>query len=256
VASEMLFKRLLWYRVIAIGLAIIAVSGLTSAIMVAFLEQKNQELPTTTVMETDSRPLYLCIEHTSQSIKLADTDYYQYERLWWLCGNQVYNQMILADFTIRREKLVRQELDERVTLWMVVSITLSGVLLAALQLLTSYKLAASGHADFAKDSEVVIQRDRISFKSSITGVLILGISLAFFIVYVLWIYTITEVPVERPANLQVAPPIASEIGGVGPPPAESRDARLTSNPIQSGQASVNASRTSGDRPPAASGRSR
>jgi len=240
------------------GLAIFAAAGLALATLPAVLGPRGQEVAVPEGVDSDSRPLYSCIDNTKKAINSRDIDYDLYERIWRLCGNQVYNQMYLADFTIRRDKLVQQELDERVTLWMVVSITISGVILAGLQLLTSYKLASSGHADSVKDSEVVIQRDRISLKSSITGVLILGISFAFFIVYVLWIYTIKEIPVDRPENLQSAPTSIQAIGGLGPPPAGSQNARgtATTDPIQSAPVSGSGTRTSGHKPAAGSARPR
>jgi len=112
----------------------------------------------------------------------------------------------LHDFKIRREKFIRQELDERVTLWMVVAITMSGVVMSGLQLLLSYRLALSGRDEFDKDIEISIQKDRIALKSSVVGLVILVISLAFFVVYVKWIYTITEVSADAPAsrNVQVS----------------------------------------------------
>jgi hypothetical protein len=218
----------------ATGLLAIAAAGLAVVVWTTVFERRAQPASTVQASDADSAALYLCIDHTMQAIKPSDLDYASYERIWRLCGNQVYNQTYLADFTIRREQFVRQLLDERVTLWMVVSITVSGVVLAGLQLLTSYKLASSGHVDVARDSEVVIQRDRISLKSSITGVLILGISLAFFIVYVLGIYTIKEMPVDRPQNLQPATAVVSTVDGLGPPPAdppaEMHNSRATVSP--------------------------
>jgi len=120
-----------------------------------------------------------------------------------MCGTEQFNGLDLEDFRVRREKFTRQELDERVTLALVVGITISGVAMAALQLFMSYKLAQSGHADLAKDIELSIQKDRIAFKSSVIGLAILVISLAFFVVYVKWIYSIQEVPVASPVGREL-----------------------------------------------------
>ena len=87
---------------------------------------------------------------------------------------------------------------------MVVAITVSGVVMSGLQLFMSYPLALSGHAAFDKDMEISIQKDRIALRSSMVGLAILVISLAFFVVYVKWIYTMTEVPVEAPQTTQAA----------------------------------------------------
>jgi hypothetical protein len=133
-----------------------------------------------------------------------------YERIWRICGNQLFNSLYLTDFSIRKQKFLHQELDERVNLWLVVTITLSGVVLAGVQLFLSYRLATQGIGEFAKDSELAIQSRRISLRSSITGAIILCLSFAFFMVYVLWIYSIREVPVGRPENLQAPSELSSE----------------------------------------------
>lgn len=143
-----------------------------------------------------------CIDRTIETIKPAKTTAGLYERLWRLCGNEIFDGLLLEDFLIRREKFLRQYLDERVTLWLVVSITISGILLAAVQLFMSFKLASRGIGEFAKDSEFALQNTKLSIKSSITGAVILALSLAFFMVYVVWIYDIHEVPIEKPNNLQ------------------------------------------------------
>jgi hypothetical protein len=156
-----------------------------------------------------------CIKETSASLDLNTPEFTEYWQIWNLCGNQVYNILLLDDFLIRREKFIRQELDERVTLWMVVTITISGVLLAGLQLAASYKLATAGRGELANDNTLKIEKDKIFLKSSVTGTVILAISLAFFIVYVLFIYSIKEIPIERPANLSTSPPSEERAGGLG-----------------------------------------
>jgi hypothetical protein len=135
-------------------------------------------------------------------MKPSNVNFDLYERMWRLCGNQQYNELYLADFSIRREKFIQQELDERVNLWMVVTITISGVILAGIQLFMSYRLANAGRAEFAKDSTLAAEQGKISLRSSITGVVILIVSLAFFVVYVKWIYTINELRLEQPVSLQ------------------------------------------------------
>jgi hypothetical protein len=50
----------------------------------------------------------------------------------------------------------------------------------------------------------------------VTGLVILFVSLAFFFVYVKWIYTVQEFQIERPDNLKTPPAQLSLIGGLGP----------------------------------------
>jgi hypothetical protein len=160
-----------------------------------------------------------CIAKTIEFVKPSAIDFDLYDRAWTLCGNEIYNRIALADFNIRREKFVRQELDERVNLWMVVCITISGVLLAAVQLFMSYRLALIGRAEFAKDTSLLAEQGKISLQSSVTGVIILVVSLAFFFVYVKWIYTIEEFQIQRPDNLksQAQVPQVLHGGHLGPP---------------------------------------
>jgi hypothetical protein len=157
-----------------------------------------------------------CLSDVMKVISPSQVNAGLFERVWRLCGNQIFNGLYLDDFLIRRQKFIQQELDERVNLWLVVTITISGVILAALQLFMSFKLASDGRLDFAKDSQLVVEAGKISLKSSITGVLILALSLAFFMIYVVYIYSIHEVPLDRPSNLQTP----TEIEDVQlPPPA-------------------------------------
>jgi hypothetical protein len=142
-----------------------------------------------------------CINRVIEISKPSKMTFGLYEEIWRLCGNQLFNGLYLTDFGIRKEKFIRQELDERVNLWLVVAITLSGVLLAGIQLFLSYRLAIQGIGEFAKDSELAIQSRRISLRSSVTGLIILCLSLIFFMVYVYWIYSIREIPVGRPQDL-------------------------------------------------------
>jgi hypothetical protein len=112
------------------------------------------------------------------------------------CYDQVRGDDLLQDFSVRKLDYMQQALDTKVILWMVVAITISGVLLASLQLLAAYRLAMLGKADFVQGdcSQIKIDPTSISLKSSVTGLLILAISLAFFIVYVKWVYPIELYP--------------------------------------------------------------
>jgi len=74
---------------------------------------------------------------------------------------------------------------------MVVSITISGVILAGLQLFASYKLASVGKGVFEATGEANITSHSMAVKSSVVGVVILAISFAFFLVFVLYVYTFT-----------------------------------------------------------------
>jgi hypothetical protein len=189
---------------IAIAVLILLI-GLGSGVLLSFRLQPQLQTSEITLAgnpNDHTKAISACIDRTFDKIKPAKTTAGLYERLWRLCSNEIFNDLFLEDFLIRREKFLRQNLDERVTLWLVVSITISGILLAAVQLFMSFKLASRGVGEFAKDSEFALENTKLSIRSSITGAVILTLSLAFFMVYVIWIYTVREVPIEKPSNLQ------------------------------------------------------
>jgi hypothetical protein len=72
---------------------------------------------------------------------------------------------------------------------MVVLVTLSGVGLAGLQLLASYALAAGGRGGLAEGGELKYSAEGVSFKSSVVGLMILAMSFAFFLVFIIYVYT-------------------------------------------------------------------
>jgi hypothetical protein len=117
-------------------------------------------------------------------------------RLWsvyYLCDNIMSRKLLFEEQVIRNENFVFQRFQNAVIMIMVVSITVSGVLLAGLQLLASYKLAAGGKSALSETGEVTLSSTSIAVKSSVVGVIILAISFAFFFVYVLYVYTFTAI---------------------------------------------------------------
>jgi small-conductance mechanosensitive channel len=104
-------------------------------------------------------------------------------------------------------------------LWMVLTITLSGVVLAGLQLLAAYRLATAGRGEFAQQQEITLEQNRISLKSSVTGLLILVVSFAFFMVYVAWVFAIREASLVQSQNTRgPTTQLLPGLGGPGPPP--------------------------------------
>jgi hypothetical protein len=89
-------------------------------------------------------------------------------------------------------------------------------------LLAAYRLAVAGHGDhLAQQQEITLEQNKISLKSSVTGLLILVVSFAFFMVYVAWVFTIREVPLAQDRKMREtnAQTVLPEPGGVGAPPA-------------------------------------
>lgn len=104
-----------------------------------------------------------------------------------------------------------------ILLWMVVILTFSGVALAGLQLVGSYRLAVAGKGELAEGGEVTLSPTSAAVKSSALGVLILALSLGFFAIYVREVYTISQW--AGPGVPAPGPPAAttSEDGNVPPP---------------------------------------
>jgi hypothetical protein len=121
---------------------------------------------------------------------------------------------------------------------MVVLITLSGVALAAVQLLTSYTLASTGHLQGDGVTDLTLEQGKLAIKSSVTGLVVLVVSLAFFWIYIIYVYrivpsadakviapTTSAGPIQKSPTSARASPAAPrgvelESGGLGPPPGQ------------------------------------
>ena len=106
------------------------------------------------------------------------------------CFNKLVQQGQLNEFQIRRINFQNQHFANNVNLWMVVTLTLCGVALSVWQIAISRHLVARDPS--ALSSEIAIERGRLFVRSSVTGLLILIVSFAFFFVYVAFIYRIEE----------------------------------------------------------------
>ena len=200
------------------GLLIAVTLGLSVLLVCAYLFVYKNAGPEPKA-DSPRETVHDCIVDTQSISKVQINNLNDYIGLYNLCNDQMFRNYQYNDFAVRREKFVRQELDERVNLCLVVIITLSGVVLSGVQLLMSYKIALSGKEYWNSDATFAIKQGEISFKSSVTGLAILAMSLAFFVVYVGWIYPNKEVgaalgvPVPLSTDQQLPP------GGLGPPPA-------------------------------------
>jgi uncharacterized protein YneF (UPF0154 family) len=110
------------------------------------------------------------------------------------CYNSAGSQLLVDEEIIRRDNFVFQRHENVALLVMVVAITLSGVVLAGLQLLASFKLATMGKAELAGGGELSYSKDSVSFKSSVVGLVILAISFGFFLVFVIDVYELKDSP--------------------------------------------------------------
>ena len=130
-----------------------------------------------------------------------------------ICYNTILDQYNLNDFEIRKQKYLHQSYADRVVLWMIFLITISGVILAALQMAASFQLAATGREMFTQSQELMHENGKLVIKSSVTGLFILVISFAFLTLFVYKIQPINEYKIGKyaptPKNL---PSSANESG--------------------------------------------
>jgi hypothetical protein len=135
------------------------------------------------------------------------------------CYSEIHSQGLLNDFHLRRLKAIQQHYADNVTLWMVVSITISGVVLAGLQLLASYKLAILSGTALAESNDLSVEKGKLVVRSSVTGLMILIISFAFFLVFVKFIYTIDTQNLDRTIEPKSGKPQAElPLGSLSPIP--------------------------------------
>jgi hypothetical protein len=159
-----------------------------------------------------------------------------------LCDAINSRRLLYEEQAIRNENFVFQRYENKIIMLMVVSVTISGVILAGLQLLGSYKIASAAKRSMDAAGEVNLGFNNLSVKSSVVGVIILAISFAFFLVYVLYVYTITPGP-ETGGAISTTPQRA------GPPASGPQFEENVGKAYPSGQASPNNPQASPSNPP-------
>jgi hypothetical protein len=137
-----------------------------------------------------------------------------------LCYDQARYGGLLRELDIRRTAFEDQAYHSFIILWLVVAITLSGVALAGAQLGMSFELALQGRKADDSESEISVERGKIVVRSSVTGLLILTISLVFFLVYAIYIFQIEELP-SGAAAAQAEPQAGIPAGDAVPPSNQS-----------------------------------
>ncbi|WP_165988994.1 MULTISPECIES: hypothetical protein [unclassified Caballeronia] len=161
------------------------------SVFVLLVELRAPGGATTAVSLDESKKMEDCRAYTMQLLKPDKTDVALLYQVSDLCYTEVRREYLLGNFNIHRYDVVKQNFQTLVVMWMVVTITMSGVFLAGMQLLAAYRLASAGQGQLAENSDLSLERGKVSLKSSVTGLMILTVSLAFFIVYVKWVYTLT-----------------------------------------------------------------
>jgi hypothetical protein len=129
------------------------------------------------------------------------------------CYDTIGSQLKIDQEKIRRDNFVFQRNENVVLLYMVVLVTISGVVLAGVQLLASYKLAVLGRGELAGGgSEINYSAHSISFKSSVIGLTILAMSFAFFLVFIMYVYDMRDM-----SSAAESRPVAQSFSPAQPP---------------------------------------
>jgi hypothetical protein len=155
----------------------------------------------------DQDAVATCIEKYRVTTQVTKVDVGALYDLNGFCYNSIGTQLMIDQEKIRRDNFVFQRNENVVLLYMVVLITISGVVLAGVQLLASYKLALAGHGELAGGgSEINYSASSVSFKSSVIGLTILAMSFAFFLVFVIYVYQMTEISSAKTPAVQTSVP--------------------------------------------------
>jgi hypothetical protein len=147
--------------------------------------------------------LAVCIEKYKVQTAVTTVNVGTLYDLNLFCYNSIGSQLRIDSDKIRLDAFVFQRNENIVLLYMVVLLTISGVVLAGMQLLGSYRLALAGRGELAGGgSEIAYSATSVSFKSSVIGLTILAMSFAFFLVYIVYVYDMREISSDdasRPA---------------------------------------------------------
>jgi hypothetical protein len=176
---------------------------LTTALLVVSVTRwayyPREEVSKTPVEETsetpatvDSGTVLSCMDRYGTKKELQIADLQLVRGVYQICYDVISTELLSKEQIIRNDNFLFQRSENIVLMYMVVAITVSGVILAGLQLLASYKLALLGKGSLPDGGTVDVTAHSIALKSSVVGVVILGISFAFFLVFVLYVYTLKD----------------------------------------------------------------
>jgi hypothetical protein len=165
--------------------------------------------------------LAVCIEKYKVQTAVTTVNVGTLYDLNLFCYNSIGSQLRIDSDRIRLDAFVFQRNENIVLLYMVVLLTISGVVLAGMQLLASYRLALAGRGELAGGaSEIAYSATSVSFKSSVIGLTMLAMSFAFFLVFIVYVYDMREISSDgtsRPAAPAQQQPTPTRLMPVLPP---------------------------------------
>lgn len=147
-----------------------------------------------TLAEPSSGGIDACVARYRAIVHPSTTTIDVIDQYRSVCENILAGQYRLQTQATGQRIYENQLFQNDVVMWMVVVITISGVILAGIQLWATYRLAVAGKSELATGGEATIEYNRLVVRSSVVGVIILALSFAFFAIYVLYVYRITDLP--------------------------------------------------------------
>jgi len=173
------------YSIVA---TVIGLATLAAILAVVGHQSSRPSRPTT----SDHKEITSCIEQYATRIQPQSMDWQVLSSASGFCSYVIQARFAAEEQTIIDDNFVFQRYENQILMFLVIAITISGVVLAALQLLASYRLASAGRGSLAEGGEVSLKRDSVVVNSSVVGVVILAVSFAFFLVFILYVYTIPD----------------------------------------------------------------
>lgn len=146
-----------------------------------------------------------CVKGVYPSIDPASQDFGKLKMILDFCYSKLFYQANFNAENVRQALFDRQIFENEIMLWMVVAITVSGVILAGVQLYTSYRLSLQGTNIENAPTELLVRKNELAVKSSTTGLLILIVSFGFFFVYVVFVFTLKEISSGNVASTETKP---------------------------------------------------
>jgi hypothetical protein len=169
-----------------------------------------------------TRTVSECIDRLSSRVKTPNSEN-ELGAALQICYSIVSTSLLAEEQENRNGNLLLQRSENVVLMWMVVVITVSGVFLAGLQLWASFELARNGQADLSAGGSLNVTKSSVVVQSSVIGVIILSISFAFFMVFVIEVYKIDQIPrSSEPSQSSSTPYSNAGIGQKTQPPVSTK----------------------------------
>lgn len=147
--------------------------------------------------------------------KYSENHLYAFHHATSVCSNLLFYSLDMKDYEIRKEKFRNQEKFEPYIIAIVMAITACGVYLSYYQIRQTYSTSFDSYSVLNRDSlrkklsknelrVAINEQFKFTLRSSVTGLAILIVSFAFFIVYLEYVYELDPIYTERSEKARAA----------------------------------------------------